>query len=286
MNQKQPRIAWITDTTCSVGADFIKKNQLNIIPLQVVIDGKSYKETIDITDKQFYERMANESVTFQSSQPSVGEFIELYEKLKEEYDCGIAFHCSSKLSGTFSASVMAAEQVGFKLYAIDTRTGSYPHAYLLNKGIELFNQGFGPEEIYTKIEEMKTNTRLFLIPANLNQLHKSGRVSGSARLLANLLNIKPILSIEFEGAKIRDKVRTQKRAINYMLDLLREDMKVSKVSKIMVIHADAEENAIKLENLINAQEEFSSIQTDRMMLVPVAGVHTGVGTIGISWVCE
>ncbi|WP_455662114.1 DegV family protein [Pradoshia sp.] len=286
MNQKQPRIAWITDTTCNVGAEFVEKYRLNIIPLQVVIDGQSYKETIDITDKQFYERMASESATFQSSQPSIGEFIELYEKLKEEYDCGIAFHCSSKLSGTFSASVMAAEQVGFKLYAIDSRTGSYPLTYLLNKGIELFNQGFGPEDIYNKIEEIKTNTRLFLIPANLNQLHKSGRVSGSQRLMANLFNIKPILSIEFEGAKIRDKVRTEKRAINYMLDLLREDLKTSTISQLMVIHADDEENALKLENYINSQEEFSSIPTDRMMLVPVAGVHTGVGTIGISWVCE
>ncbi|MGM9932823.1 DegV family protein [Pradoshia sp.] len=286
MNRNQPRIAWITDTTCTLSKEYVEKHELNIIPLQVVIDGVSYKETIDITDAQFYERMATESVSFQSSQPSLGEFVELYEKLKEEYDCGIAFHCSSKLSGTFSTSMMAAEQVGFKLYAIDTRTGSYPHAYLLMKGIEMFNQGYGPDEIYLQIEKMKTNTRLFLIPANLNQLHKSGRVSGSQRLIANLLSIKPILSVEYEGAKIRDKVRTEKRAINYILDLLREDMKTSKISKITVIHAGDEANARKLENYIKEQEEFSSIPTDRMILVPVAGVHTGVGTIGASWICE
>ncbi|MBD3107495.1 DegV family protein [Bacillus sp. AGMB 02131] len=283
MNQKQSRIAWITDTTCTLSEDFAAKNQLNIIPLQVVIDGKSYRESIDITDKQFYERMANESVTFQSSQPSIGEFVELYEKLKEEYDCGIAFHCSSKLSGTLATSVMAAEQVGFKLYAIDTLTGSYPHFYLLNKAMELFNQGKDVEEIVNQIEIMKTNTKLFLIPYNLDQLHKSGRVSGSARFIANLLNIKPILSV-YDGASIKEKVRTEKRAINYMLDLLREDMKTSKISKVVVIHADNEEKALKLENDI--KKEFKSIPTERMILVPVAGVHTGVGTIGISWVCE
>ena len=284
MNQKPPRIAWITDTTCTLSKEFIRENQINVIPLQVVIDGVSYKETIDITDKQFYERMAKESVSFQSSQPSVGEFIELYEKLKEDYDYGIAFHCSSKLSGTFSASVMAAEQVGFKLYAIDSLTGSYPHAFLMNKGIELFKQGYNAEEIVKQIEEMKSNTRLFLIPSNLNQLHKSGRVSGSQRLIANLFSIKPILSIETEGAKIRDKVRTEKRAIQYMLDLLREDIKKSNISKIAVIHADDEENARKLEKLL--KDEFVSIPTERILLVPVAGVHTGVGTIGFSWVCE
>lgn len=284
MKQKPPRIAWITDTTCTLSEDFIEKNQLNIIPLQVVIDGVSYKEGIDITDKQFYERMATESAAIQSSQPSIGEFIELYEKLKEEYDCGIAFHCSSKLSGTYSTSVMAAEQVGFKLYAIDSRTGSYPHSYLLNKGLELFNQGHDVEDIVKQIEEMKSNTRLFVIPSNLNQLRKSGRVSGSQRLIANLLNIKPIVSLETEGAKIIEKVRTEKRAIHYIVDLLREDLKVSKVSKIVVIHANDEDNARKLENTIN--EQFDSVPTERMMLVPVAGVHLGVGTIGISWVCE
>ena len=117
-----------------------------------------------------------------------------------------------------------------------------------------------------------------------NQLHKSGRVSGSQRLIANLFSIKPILSIETEGAKIRDRVRTEKRAIQYMLDLLREDIKISNISKIAVIHADDEENARKLEKLLN--DEFVSIPTERILLVPVAGVHTGVGTIGISWVCE
>ena len=284
MDQLQPRIAWITDTTCTLEKSFIENNQIHIIPLQVVIDGVSYKEEVDITDKQFYARMANENVTFQSSQPSVGEFIELYEKLKEEYDFGIAFHCSSKLSGTYSASVMAAEQVGFKLYAIDSRTGSYPHSYLIKKGIELFKQGYSADEIVKRIEELKPNTRLFLIPANLNQLHKSGRVSGSQRLIANLLNIKPILSVEMDGAVIRDKVRTEKRAIHYMLDLLREDIKRSNVSKIAIIHADDEENARKLEKQIN--EEFTTIPTERIILVPVAGVHTGVGTIGFSWVCE
>ena len=284
MNQLQPRIAWITDTTCTLEKRFIEENQIHIIPLQVVIDGVSYKEEVDISDKQFYERMANENVMFQSSQPSIGEFIELYEKLKEEYDFGIALHCSGKLSGTFSASVMAAEQVGFKLYAIDSRTGSYPLAYLMSKGIELFKQGYAAEEIVRQIEELKPNTRLFLIPSNLNQLHKSGRVSGSQRLIANLFNIKPILSIEFDGAKIREKVRTEKRAIQYMLDLLREDIKQSNVRKIAVIHADDEENARKLEKKIN--EEFPSIPTEKIILVPVAGVHTGVGTIGISWVCE
>ncbi|OCA89489.1 DegV family protein [Bacillus sp. FJAT-27986] len=284
MKQEPPRIAWITDTTCTLNENFIKKNRINIIPLQIVIDGVSYKETIDITEKEFYERMASENTTFQSSQPSIGEFVELYEKLKEEYDYGIAFHCSGKLSGTFSTSVMAAEQVGFKLFAIDSRTGSYPLSYLMKKGIELFEQGFDAEEIVRQIEEIKTNARLFLIPSNLNQLHKSGRVSGSQRLIANLFNIKPILSIETEGAKIREKVRTEKRAIHYIMDLLREDMKVCKVSKIVVIHADDEENARKLEKQIN--EEFNSIPTERMLLVPVAGVHTGVGTIGVSWVCE
>ena len=284
MEQLSPRIAWITDTTCTLDNRFIEENEIHIVPLQVVIDGVSYKEAVDITAKQFYERMAKEQVSFQSSQPSIGEFIELYEKLKENYDCGIAFHCSSKLSGTFSASVMAAEQVGFKLYAIDSRTGSYPHAYLMKKGIELFQQGYSADEIVKQIEELKPNTRLFLIPSNLNQLHKSGRVSGSTRLIANLLSIKPILSVETEGAKIRDKVRTEKRAIQYMFDLLREDLKRFTVSKIVIIHADDEENARKLETKVN--EEFSSIETERMLLVPVAGVHTGVGTIGISWVCE
>lgn len=90
----QSKIAWITDTTASLSKEFIEKHNIHVIPLQVVINQESFKETVDISQEEFYERMKNETGTFQTSQPSIGDFVDLYKKLREEYDVGIAIHAS------------------------------------------------------------------------------------------------------------------------------------------------------------------------------------------------
>jgi DegV family protein with EDD domain len=278
------KIAWITDTTASLSKEFIEQNNIHVVPLNIVINQESYKETIDITQKEFYERMQHEDSKFQTSQPALGDFVELYSRLKEDYDYGIAIHASSLLSGTFQTSVMAAEMADFKLIPIDSLTGSYPLSFLIKKGIELVEQGRESGEVVAELNALRDNTRLYLVPSNLDQLKKSGRVSGGQAILASLFNIKPILAIEDGGAKIKDKVRTEKRAISWLINNLQTDLETTNVRKVAIVHANDIERAAVLEQLVN--ETFPDIQTELMMLITVAGVHTGVGTLGLSWVCE
>ncbi|MFZ7943533.1 DegV family protein [Neobacillus sp. 19] len=278
------KIAWITDTTASLSKEFIEKHHIHVIPLHVVINDEFYKETIDITEQEFYERMKNEEGKFQTSQPSINDFVELYNKLKENYDCGIAIHASSLLTGTYQSSVMAAGMEDFKLFAIDSQTGSYPLSYLIKKGIDLVDQGLDAQEVVNQLNALRDHTRLYLVPSNLDQLHKSGRVSGGQKILASLFNIKPILSIEDGAAKIKDKVRTEKKAFAWLVNQLTEDLAAKTVRKVAVVHANHLEKAAQLEKMVN--ESFPHIETEKMMLITVAGVHTGVGTLGLSWVCE
>lgn len=278
----KPKIAWITDTTASLSKEFIEKHHIHVIPLHVVINDKFYKETIDITEEDFYNRMKNEDGKFQSSQPNIGDIVDLYEKLKEEYDFGVAIHASSTLTGTYQTSVMAAEMAGFKLFAIDSHTGSYPLSFLVKRGIELVEQGLEIGEVVDQLNNLREHTRLFLVPSNLDQLHKSGRVSGSQKILASLFNIKPILSIEDGSAKIKDKVRTEKKAHAWLVNNLKEDLETKTVQKVAIVHANDQEKANGLEKIIN--ETFPTIETEKLMLITVAGVHTGVGTLGLSWV--
>ncbi|WP_251551798.1 DegV family protein [Neobacillus muris] len=278
------KIAWITDSSASLSQEFIEEHQIHVIPLHVVINNEFYKENVDITEKEFYERMKNEEGKFQSSQPSINDFVELYHKLKEEYDFGIAIHASSVLTGTYQSSAMAAEMAGFKLFAIDSQIGSYPLSFLINKGIELAESGLAIEEVVSRLNALREHTRLYLVPSNLNQLHKSGRVSGSQKILASLFNIKPILAMEEGAAKIKEKVRTEKKATAWLLNQLKEDLAKNIVKKVAILHANDVDKAAEIETLIN--ETYPKIETAKLMLITVAGVHTGVGTMGLSWVCE
>ncbi|MBM7694526.1 DegV family protein with EDD domain [Peribacillus deserti] len=281
---KKAKVAWITDTTSSLSREFIENNNIFVVPLNVLINQVSFKEMIDITDKEFYERMEKEEGTFQSSQPSVGDFVDLYKSLKSEYDFGIAIHASSKLTGTYQTSMMAAEIAEFKIFALDSQTGSYPLSFLIKKGIELLDSGLHEQELISKLKSYRDHTRLYLVPSNLNQLHKSGRVSGTQKMLADLFKIKPILSIENGEAKIKEKVRTEKRALAWLISQLQEENKQYKIRKAAVVHANNAEQALKVQQLIT--ESIPGLETETLMLIPVAGVHTGVGTIGLSWVCE
>ncbi|WP_180955191.1 DegV family protein [Peribacillus deserti] len=281
---KKARVAWITDTTSSLSREFIDRHNIYVVPLNVLINQESYKERIDITDKEFYERMAAEEGVFQSSQPSVGDFVDLYKKLKSEYDFGIAIHASSKLTGTYQTSLLAAELAEFKIFAIDSLTGSFPLSFLIKKGIELLESGVNEEELVRTLEDYREYTTLYLVPSNLKQLHKSGRVSGTQKMLADLFKIKPILSIENGEAKIKEKVRTEKRALSWLLTQLEEDKKKFIINKAAIVHANNEEQALKLQKLI--AETLPELDTELLMLIPVAGVHTGAGTIGLSWVSE
>lgn len=278
------KIAWITDTTASLSKEFVERHHIHVIPLHVVINEEFYRETIDITEEEFYNRMKNEEGKFQTSQPSINDFVELYQRLRNEYEFGIAIHASSTLTGTYQASVLAADMAGFKLFAIDSKTGSYPLSFLLNRGIELADQGLEAEEVVAQLNGLRDQTRLYLVPSNLDQLHKSGRVSGGQKLLASLLNIKPILAIEEGAAKIKDKVRTEKKAFAWMMNQLKEDIGTNSVREVAIVHAHDLNKATALEKAIT--ETFPGIKTKILMLISVAGVHTGVGTLGISWVNE
>jgi DegV family protein with EDD domain len=278
------KIAWITDTTASLSKEFIEQHHIHVIPLHVVINNEFYKETVDITEQEFYERMKVEEGKFQTSQTSISDFVDLYKELKENYDFGIAIHASSLLTGTYQSSVMAAEMEDFKLFAIDSQTGSFPLSFLIKKGIDLVEQGFDVNEVVTQLKGLREHTRLYLVPSNLDQLQKSGRVSGGQKILASLFNIKPILSIEEGAARIKDKVRTEKKAIAWLVNKLKEDLETKTVSKVAIVHANDLKKATELEKYIN--ETLPNLETEILMLITVAGVHTGVGTLGLSWVCE
>jgi DegV family protein with EDD domain len=278
------KIAWITDSTSSLSKEFIESNNVFVVPLNIIFGKESFKENVDITEEKYYQKIRNFNGKLSTSQPAFGDFINLYEKLKVEYDLGIAVHASSKLTGTYESSKIAGQMVGFKLFAIDSKIGSYPISFMIKKGMELINSGTGYKEVVNIIENYSDQSRLVFVPENLDQLHKSGRVSGSAAYLGNLLKIKPILSLEDGEVIVKDKVRTSKKAVQWLLNEFDRSYKVNKIKKLMVVHADVLEEAKEMETTI--KEKYPNLDTGILLFIPVVGVHAGVGTIGLSWVNE
>lgn len=279
------KIAWITDTAAQLDDAFIQKHDVYVLPLSVVFSDGTYRESIDLTQEEFYDKLRVAKTSPKTSQPAIGEMLALYEKLEAEgYDSAIALHLSSGLSGTFESAQSAVKMTSLKVYPIDSKIGSFPMVKMIEAGDELLENGKEVEEVVAALNEMTPKAHLSFIPSSLNQLHKSGRVSGTQNFLSNILNIKLVITFVDGVTVMKEKVRSNKRAKNNVTEALRADMTAGTVTEVAAIHCNnaADAETWKKELL----QEFPDLKVEVVQLSVCVGVHAGEGTTGLSWLAK
>ncbi|MGN8644711.1 DegV family protein [Gracilibacillus sp. HCP3S3_G5_1] len=275
------KIAWITDSSCGLDKEFAEQHNIFIIPLNVIINGKAYKEEVDLTKEEFYQLLKEHGDDAKTSQPAYGDFITLYERLKEEYDCGIAIHASSQLTGTYQSSISASEMIGFEVEVIDSKIGDFALGKMIKNGIQMEQEGKSFNEIVQKLRSYPEFAQMYLMPQSFDQLRKSGRVSAAQSIFASLLNIHLILGFDDGKVIVKDKVRIKKRAKRKMFQLLEDAMEKYHLKEICILHAGVKDQAYKWKDEI--EKLHTELQVNIQTLVPVAGVHTGYGTMCLAW---
>lgn len=278
------KIAWITDSTCGLSKEFITEHNIHVLPMVVNINNISYREDIDISKEEIYDLLKEHGEGAKTSQPPYGEFVQVYESLMNEFDRGIAIHASSELTGTYQSSVSASQMQGFNVEVIDSKIGSYALGRMIKKGIEMEAEGRPYQEIVSRLREFAEQTEMYLLPKSLEQLKRSGRVSTTQAVFANLLNINLILKFENGKVVIDDKIRSKKKAVRYLFQKIENAYQDGELKELGIMHAGALEqaNQWKRELQYSCQNLNITVET----LVPVAGVHTGYGTMAISWLKE
>ena len=279
------KIAWITDSTCYIEPNYARENHMFVIPMGISFENETFKDGVDITEEEFYERLVSSRNLPKTSQPSIGEFMNLFEELQSEYDMGIAVHVSSELSGTVNVAKQAADLAGFPLLIVDSKLISLPMLYMIRKGQEMIDQGESPTETAKKLESMYQTNQLYVMVGSLEQLHKGGRVSTLQMVMGSLLQIKPILTFE-EGKLIPyEKVRSKKKALSFMVSQLKSDLDLGfKVSTVFILSGKANEDSIAIQNQIHSLSPEIEIVTGP--LGSAIGVHAGQGTIALTWFRE
>lgn len=271
------KIAYITDSTV-VLPDSIKQHpDIHIVPLYVVKGDTPYKDGIEVDAETVYEWIdAGERVS--TSQPAIGDFVTLYEELKQTYDMGIAVHLSSDLSGTYSASVQGAEIAEFKLLAFDSRAGIYTMGLLLEELIERVERGDALEDVEAYMKERVEDVRIELTIQNLTQMQKGGRISKSKALIGNMLQLKPVLRFEDGLIVPYQTVRTYKKAQAHLFEVIRAAIASGECTNVSIFHGNVPELAESWKQQLG---DDVPIRVDT--LAPLLGAHTGSGSIGISY---
>lgn len=279
------KVAIVTDSTAYIPEEIIKEYQIHTVPLSVVFGDESYREGIDITTAEFYGKMKKEKELPSTSQPAIGEFVELYERLSQHYDAVISLHLSGKFSGTFNAAQSAGGMVDqIAVYPFDTELSTMIQGMFVVAAAEQAALGKTPEEILVHLHDMKARTRAYFMVDELTNLQKGGRLNSAQAILGSVLNIKPVLHI-VDGLIVPfEKIRTRKKAIKRIIGMLEEDAENKVVKKVVFIHGNNEKAAIKLRDQF--VERHPQVDTVISYFGPVIGTHLGENSIGVGWYTE
>lgn len=274
------------DSTALLKEEFIQENNIDIIALNVIVDGKSFKDGKDITLEEVMDKFyAGSKVS--SSQPSPIEFQDAFNKAKEEgYTDILCFTISSTLSGTYNSAKLASEEVqGINIHIVDTLTASIGAELIIHHAVEYLKNN-NLEATLAYIERLKSNSTILLNMENLTALKKSGRITRIKAAIGNLIRVKPIL--EYVGGKLSviSKFRTENAVYSYVVERIADEILKTK-SKISVYlgYIDGPEKLTKLKEII--EEKFKNIKVYISgSITPVIAVNIGYGGYGVAWCYE
>lgn len=280
------KIAVVTDTTCDLPEEITSKYDIKVLPFRIIYTGIEYRDKVEITPEQVYENLLVEVPT--SSMPAMEDMEELYTTLeKEGYTHVIAVVLSTGLSGVYNGiKVVSENHPNITTHVCDSQSISMGEGALAEECGKLVQQGKNFDYIVNEIPNIKKRIHLFFVVGTLEYLKKGGRIGKVSGSIAELLNIKPIISVDRNDGKYftYDKVRGRKQSLNRIVEIGNNILN-DKKSRVYLMHGESKQDALKVLELLsrhpNATEGIfvGSIS-------PVAGVHTGPGLVGLVLVEE
>lgn len=280
------KIAVVTDSTAYLPQETVEKYNIKVVPIPFIIDGQVYNEGEDISTAEFYEKLRTSETFPSTSQPAVGELIELYQSLgKEGYDTVISIHLASTISGLHQTLVnLADELTDIKLVPYDSQITVMLMGNLVIEAARLAQAGASLDEILGRLDALRATTNEYFIVDDLQNLVRGGRLSNASAFIGNVLKIKPILTFDNDSHKIVafEKVRSTKRALKRVEDLFAEEMvHINYPVRIIVIHANDLPAAEKWQAKLKTQ--YPDCQIDISYFGPVIGTHLGEKALALAW---
>ena len=276
------KVALITDSTAYIPRDWIDKYGIKVSPAVVIWDGEELRDWYDITAEEFFTRLENSSTLPTTSQPTPAYFKDLYEELMAEGKDILGVHISSKLSGTFSSAEQAkARMPDANIENVDTLSASMGEGWPLLMAVKAAQDGKSLAECRAVVEEACKHTGILLTVNTLEFLHRGGRIGGAKRLLGSALNLKPILQVTDGAIEPAENVRTRKKSLARLADMIIERIGDRRPIYMAAIHANAPEDAEAVLEIIGKKLPLKA----RMVtsVAPTVGTHTGPGTVGIAY---
>ncbi|MBL7201852.1 MAG: DegV family protein [Anaerolineae bacterium] len=275
-------IAIITDTDSSLPADLASRYGIRQVPINVHFGTETLRTGVDIDDEGVFARVDREGKLPTTSAPSPGQFADAYRDAFEAgAESAICFCVSSKVSATYTAAVSARDLMPERdITVVDTLTLSMSQGFMAIAAAEAAREGATKEEVLARAADVAGRTHLYAALSTLKYLAMSGRVGHLAAGMANLLNIKPILTIQDGKLELLEKVRTRKKAWARTIELTEQALGGRQVERMAVFHVAVQPDARAFEEQMLAQVPYSG-EVIRGGLSAGLSVHSGAGMVGV-----
>jgi uncharacterized protein len=279
------KIALVTDSTCDLAQEIIDNYQINMLPININFGENHYLDKITIQPEQFYTLLKENRDYPKSSQVNEKSFTNLYSHLASHYDSIIAIHLSDKLSGTFNSSQKAARAISKEfnkpISVIDSKNISGALGLILLRTAQAIEAGYLHDEVVSMAQKWTNNLRIFISVKSIKYLVRGGRVSAVRGLIARILNINPIVSIDENGkAIVFDKTFNQKANMEKVMGYITKIYREKTIWNYIVLHANNNEAAQwyseKMESLI--KKKPASV----VNISPILGANAGIGAAAIA----
>ncbi|MDZ5473125.1 DegV family protein [Bacillus sp. 31A1R] len=278
------KIKIVTDSTVDLSAVLIEQYDIEVVPLSIQIDGETFLDRVDITPKEFIHKMKDSKELPKSSQPAVGTFVELYNRLGEEGYEVLSIHMTGGMSGTVQSAETAASMSSAKVRVVDSRFISKGLAFQVIEAAEMAREGKSMEEITSRLDVVREQTRLFVVVDTLENLVKGGRIGKGKAMIGSLLNIKPIASLEGGVYTPVSKARSYTQVAKYLAKQFAEDVKGKTIKGVGLVHAESAELTGKLKDAVKELTGYDKIDVE--YTTPIISTHTGPGAIGFMYYFE
>lgn len=272
----------VTDSSAGMPPAMVREYGIEVIPLYVMFGAQSLRDQIDITNEEFYNRLQTDATFPTTSGPSVGDFRGLYERLVGAGDQVLSVHVTSKLSGTYNAAVQAAAALpAGSVTVLDSDWVSMPLGFLARAAAVAARASGSVTQAVEAVRQLSPRLRLYFILDTLDNIRRSGRISGAQAILGGLLQVKPILRIAEGKVEAADQPRTRRRAMARLIEIMAADVGDGAALHVAFLHAHGEAGLDELEQQV--RQRFEVIESLRAEGTPPVGAHVGVGAIGVAY---
>jgi DegV family protein with EDD domain len=282
------RVIIVTDTTACLPVELAQQLEVEIVPVVFVFGKESFRDGIDMTNSQFYEKLQTAKKLPTTSGGLTAPYLEAFTRASKKAETILCLNLSSKLSSMVSSARMARDMAqltlpGINIEVIDTGTAAGAQGLIVTAAARAAQAGRSLPEIVTLVRDLMHRVFLNAMLDTLHYLVKGGRAPRAAEI-ASFLQIKPIIGVIGGEAKPVENCLTAAKAMRRLVQIVEEKMVKGAPLHIVAMHAGAPEKGQKLFNMIN--KKFQPVETGLWEFTPVMGVHTGPGLVAVAFYSE